>query len=75
MTRKVYAGEEICVSFDLDICQHSGVCTHGLPEVFNVDRRPWISPDEADADRVADIVNQCPSGALQYEWTDEPEAA
>src|SRR6266567_3954387 len=34
--------------------------------VFKLQRRPWILPDEADADTVAEIVERCPSGALQY---------
>lgn len=42
----------------------------GLPAVFDVDRRPWIQPDNAPADEVADVVHRCPSGALQYHRTD-----
>ncbi|XCB29809.1 (4Fe-4S)-binding protein [Arcanobacterium hippocoleae] len=34
MTRKLYTGERVDISFDLDICQHSGVCVRGLPEVL-----------------------------------------
>jgi uncharacterized Fe-S cluster protein YjdI/CDGSH-type Zn-finger protein len=64
--RKVYRGRDIEVSFDLDICVHIGECLRGQPEVFDLNRRPWILPDMADADEVAEIVQRCPSGALLY---------
>jgi uncharacterized Fe-S cluster protein YjdI/CDGSH-type Zn-finger protein len=68
--RKVYRGRDIEVSFDLDICVHIGECLRGQPEVFKVNRRPWILSDLADADEVAEIVRLCPSGALQYKRLD-----
>ncbi|MDR2929522.1 MAG: (4Fe-4S)-binding protein [Propionibacteriaceae bacterium] len=67
MTRRTYYGEDINVTFDADLCQHSGRCVSGLPQVFEVGRRPWVLPDAADADRVAQVVSSCPSGALLYE--------
>ena len=64
--RKVYRGRNIEVSFDLDICIHVAECLRGEPRVFELDRRPWVLPDEGDADVVATVVERCPSGALQY---------
>jgi uncharacterized Fe-S cluster protein YjdI/CDGSH-type Zn-finger protein len=66
MTRKTYRGDHVEVSFDFDLCIHVGACLLGLPEVFELGRRPWILPDNADADAVAEVVQRCPSGALQY---------
>lgn len=68
--RRIYQGNGIEVSFDLDRCVHVGACLHGLPEVFDLDRRPWISPDRADPEDVAAVVRSCPSGALQYRRLD-----
>ena len=74
MTRKTYRGASVEVSFDFDLCIHVGACLLGLPAVFELGRRPWILPDEADADGVAEIVQRCPSGALQYRRLDgEPD--
>lgn len=70
MTRKTYRGEKVEVSFDFDLCIHVGACLLGLPEVFELGRRPWIVPDEADPDSVAEVVQRCPSGALQYRRLD-----
>ena len=64
--RKVYRGRDIEVSFDLDICIHVAECLRGEPRVFELDRRPWVLPDQGDADVVAKVVERCPSGALQY---------
>ena len=68
--RKVYRGPDIEVSFDLDICIHVGECLRGDPRVFALKRRPWVLPSMADADTVAEVVERCPSGALQYRRLD-----
>lgn len=66
MSFKEYRGEKITVYFDGEICQHAGECVKGLPEVFNVKARPWISPDQADVNDVVEVIKRCPSGALKY---------
>jgi uncharacterized Fe-S cluster protein YjdI/CDGSH-type Zn-finger protein len=68
--RKVYRGRDVEVSFDLDICVHIGECLRGEPRVFDLDRRPWVLPDAAEADQVAEVVRRCPSGALLYRRLD-----
>ncbi len=65
-TRRTYVGKDIDVSYDRTLCWHVGLCFRGLPDVFHPGTRPWITPDAADADRVAEQVRRCPSGALQY---------
>lgn len=68
---KAYDGDGITVSFEAALCLHAAECVRGLPEVFDVDRRPWISPGNAATDAVAEVVRRCPSGALQYHRTDD----
>jgi len=68
--RKVYKGRDIEVSFDLDLCIHVAECLRGEPRVFQLNRRPWILPDTAGADEVAEVVRRCPSGALLYHRLD-----
>ncbi len=65
MSYREYKGEEITVYFDGDICKHANV-VKGLPKVFNVKARPWISLENVDAKKVAEVINRCPSGALKY---------
>jgi len=68
--RKVYRGRDVEVSFDLDLCVHIGECLRGDTSVFQLDRRPWVLPDEGGAEVVAQVVERCPSGALLYSRLD-----
>lgn len=68
--KKAYEAEGIVVHFEARRCIHAGACVRGLPEVFDVDKRPWIDPERASASDIADIVHRCPSGALTYERLD-----
>jgi uncharacterized Fe-S cluster protein YjdI len=67
---QLYETDAITVSFDPNICIHSGVCVRGLPPVFDIKRKRWIRPDLATATEVAAQVARCPSGALQYTMKD-----
>ena len=72
---QVYETPEITVTFDPNVCRHSGVCVRGLPEVFDVSRKRWVRPELASAQTVADQVARCPSGALQVQWPGTPNEA
>ncbi len=61
-----YESDEIVVTFDPNICIHSGDCVRGLPAVFDVRLKRWVRPENAPAERVAEQVRRCPSGALQF---------
>ncbi len=61
-----YAGAEITVHDNRAICAHCGACTKGLPAVWDTKRTPWIDPDGAPAGEIAEVVRQCPSGALSH---------
>ena len=67
---KAYTSPEITVFFDSSRCIHAAECLRGLPEVFDVKARPWIRPNHASAERVAEVIGLCPSGALQFERSD-----
>jgi uncharacterized Fe-S cluster protein YjdI len=63
---QTYETDEITVTFDPNLCIHSGVCVRGLPPVFDVRRKRWVQPDLATPEQVAAQIDRCPSGALQY---------
>lgn len=67
MTKRlqVYETEGITVTFDPNICTHSGVCVRGSPAVFDVRRKDWVRPYADSIEAVAAQVGRCPSGALQ----------
>ncbi|MFF6773196.1 (4Fe-4S)-binding protein [Streptomyces sp. NPDC012637] len=68
---KEYDGEGITVTFEPRRCLHAAECVHGLPSVFDLSKRPWVQPDEAAPDLVAEVVRRCPSGALRYHLADD----
>ena len=55
----------VTVTFDPEICQHTGICLRGLPNVFDVKEKRWIRPELATSEEVIAQVGRCPSGALQ----------
>lgn len=69
MARRTYDGPVVAVSFDAELCRHAAECVRGMPEVFDVSRRPWIDPSRADTEDAArllvEVVGRCPSGALE----------
>jgi uncharacterized Fe-S cluster protein YjdI len=62
-----YSNEKIAVRYDEKICIHAGKCVRGLPQVFDVEKNPWINVNAADVDAIKRTIAQCPSGALSYE--------
>ncbi len=65
-----YRGGQIIVRFTIDRCTHVAECLIGLPDVFDTRRQPWISPDAASPDEVAEVIERCPTGALHYKRLD-----
>lgn len=63
---KDYYGKEITIHFNLGVCSHNGACVRGLPEVFDVRKKPWIMPDNASVEEIIKVIKKCPSGALSY---------
>ena len=61
----VYEGQDVTVTFDKGVCTHAAECVKGLPGVFDIEKRPWVQPDNAKAEEVRRQVAACPSGALQ----------
>jgi uncharacterized Fe-S cluster protein YjdI len=65
-----YATDKIVVAWEPSFCMHSARCLMGLPQVFDVDARPWIAIEAAEKDEIAEVVMQCPSGALHFQRLD-----
>ncbi len=70
MATRRYSGDGIEVTYDLQRCIHAEECVHGLPEVFDPSQRPWVRLEGAAVERVAQVIERCPTGALQYERSD-----
>jgi len=66
---QTYDAPGVTVTFDPNLCKHTGVCVRGLPLVFDVTRKRWVRPELASPQEVAAQVARCPSGALQARLT------
>jgi nitrite reductase/ring-hydroxylating ferredoxin subunit/uncharacterized Fe-S cluster protein YjdI len=69
---RAYTAPGVTVFYDRGRCLHFAECVRGLPQVFDVAKRPWIQPQNASADEVAEVVRRCPSGALHYRLEEGP---
>jgi uncharacterized Fe-S cluster protein YjdI/CDGSH-type Zn-finger protein len=67
---RAYENERIRVHWDATRCIHVARCLRRLPDVFDLQARPWIDVDGAPAADVAATVLTCPTGALRYEPLD-----
>ncbi len=78
MPRKIrrYESAEIEIQYDVIRCIHAEECIHRLRAVFDAQKRPWIQPENAPADAIAEMIPHCPTGALHYTRKDggAPEA-
>ena len=68
--RRTYETAAIRVHWESALCIHTGRCLQALPQVFDVNRRPWVDVQAAEADAIADAVERCPTSALRYERLD-----
>lgn len=63
---KHYTNGEITIAWKPDACIHSALCWHGLLEVFDPRKRPWINMEGAGTEAIIAQVEKCPSGALSW---------
>lgn len=68
---KKYESKKLTIFWKPDLCQHSGECVHGAPKVFEVDRKPWIIPENGTEEEIMKVIDKCPSWALSYKIKDE----
>lgn len=76
MSSKVfkYSNDNIEVSWDAKRCIHAEECIHGLPEVFDITKKPWINLDEAkEVEELKQVIHKCPTGALHYKMLNSDE--
>ncbi len=63
------SNDDIEISFDSKRCIHARRCVLTLPEVFKPGTKGgWIFPEQASTAALTAMIDQCPSGALSYEY-------
>jgi len=73
--KKEYSNGEVTIVWNPNLCIHSKNCIHGLPSVFDTEKRPWIDPRGASSEEILAQVANCPSGALTAYRNTEHEKA
>jgi len=63
---KEYRNDHITVHWFPELCSHPGICLRSLPQVFNLEKRPWINVNAAEPEEIIHTIDKCPSGALRY---------
>ena len=63
---KKYTNGEVTIVWKPNECIHSALCFKGLGEVFDPQKRPWITPEGSTTEKIIAQVKKCPSGALSY---------
>lgn len=66
---KEYKTDDIIVYWTPSLCAHSKNCIHGSPEVFDLEKRPWINMKMAVSEQIIKTIDKCPTGALKYKLT------
>ena len=64
MLKKEYTKGDVTIVWQPDLCIHSAVCFHRLPDVFKPRERRWVQLDKAETAAILETVHACPSGAL-----------
>lgn len=63
-----YEAGDITIVWKPEMCAHAGICVKTLPKVYNPKDRPWVKPESATTEELIKQIENCPSGALSYEW-------
>ena len=68
---RTYENGDIVVFWDSEKCFHAKKCVGGCPEVFNIQRKPWIDLSRAPSMEIWKAIDKCPSGALSCVYSHE----
>jgi putative redox protein len=65
-TKLQYSNGDVTVVWKPELCKHSARCVTGLPGVFDIHKKPWVTIGGADSNAIRAQVDKCPTGALSY---------
>ena len=71
--KKEYTNGEVTIIWQPGLCQHAGICTKTLPNVYHPKETPWITAENATTEELIAQIKKCPSGALSYRMNNEKE--
>ncbi|MGI5839163.1 MAG: (4Fe-4S)-binding protein [bacterium] len=63
---KEYGNHDIIVYWIPELCAHLRICTRLLPQVFDLNKRPWVNVNAAAPEEIISTIDKCPSGDSRY---------
>lgn len=70
---KTYETDNLIIHWKPELCEHARECVRGLPQVFDVNKKPWVMPENASDEEIMKVIDRCPSKALSYEIKNKGE--
>lgn len=64
--KREYHTDDLVIYWYPKQCSHAGKCWGALPQVFDLDKQPWIEPANATTEEIIKAIDLCPSDALKY---------
>ena len=55
--KKEYTNGEVTIIWQPGLCQHAGICTKTLPNVYHPKEKPWITAENATTE---ELIAQTP---------------
>ena len=54
---KEYRTKDIVVHWQPDRCSHSAICLKQLPQVFDLEKKPWVNVEAASPEEIIRTID------------------
>lgn len=69
--KKEYKTKDITIVWQPTLCTHSTKCFRALPKVFDPRRIPWVQAESESTEKLIEVISNCPSGALSFNYNEK----
>lgn len=65
--KKEYTNGEVTIIWQPGLCQHAGICTKTLPNVYHPKEKPWITAEKCNDGRIDRSNQEMPVGSIKLQ--------